>query len=91
MVEDALDLAEQTGGQAWPWVVGELAFWRWRLGGPVRLPTGELPDGFAEPLALQMAGAWGAAADRWRALGCPYEAAALARRLGLEQPTELES
>jgi hypothetical protein len=30
----------------------------------------------AEPFALQMAGAWAAAADRWRALGCPYEAAA---------------
>ena len=30
----------------------------------------------AEPFALQMAGDRAAAADRWRALGCPYEAAA---------------
>jgi ATP/maltotriose-dependent transcriptional regulator MalT len=73
MVEDALDLAEGTDGYAW--LAGELAFWLWRLGGPDRLPTGGLPDGVAEPFRLQMAGAWAAAADRWRALGCPYEAA----------------
>jgi DNA-binding CsgD family transcriptional regulator/tetratricopeptide (TPR) repeat protein len=71
-VEDALDLAERTKGQAW--LAGELAFWLWRLGGPDRLPTG-IPDGVAEPFALQMTGAWATAADRWRALGCPYEAA----------------
>jgi DNA-binding CsgD family transcriptional regulator len=76
VVEDTLDVAEQAGGQAWPWMVGELAFWLWRLGGPDRLAAAGLPDGVAEPFALQMAGAWGAAADRWRALGCPYEAAA---------------
>jgi ATP/maltotriose-dependent transcriptional regulator MalT len=76
MVEEALDLAERMAGQNWPWLVGELAFWRWRLGGPDRFPTSGLPDGVAEPFALQMAGAWDAAADRWRALGCPYEAAA---------------
>jgi DNA-binding CsgD family transcriptional regulator len=76
MVEDALDLAERMAGQNWPWLTGELAFWLWRLGGPDRLPTGGLPDGAAEPFALQLAGAWAAAADRWRALGCPYEAAA---------------
>ena len=74
VVEDALDLAERTKRRAW--LAGELAFWRWRLGGPDRLPTGGLPDGAAEPFALQMAGAWDAAAARWRALGCPYEAAA---------------
>jgi DNA-binding CsgD family transcriptional regulator len=76
VVEDALDLAERMGGQAWPWLVGELAFWLWRLGGPDRLPTVRLPGGVAEPFVLHMAGAWDAAADRWRALGCPYEAAA---------------
>jgi DNA-binding CsgD family transcriptional regulator/tetratricopeptide (TPR) repeat protein len=73
VVEDALVLAERTKSRAW--LAGELAFWRWRLGGPDRLPTGGLPDGAAEPFALQMAGAWDAAAARWRALGCPYEAA----------------
>jgi DNA-binding CsgD family transcriptional regulator len=76
VVEDALDLAERVTGQTWPWPTGELAFWLWRLGGPDRLPTGGLPDGAAETFALQLAGAWDAAADRWRALGCPYEAAA---------------
>ena len=76
VVEDALDLAERMAGQTWPWPTGELAFWRWRLGGPDRLPTRGLPDAAAEPFRLQMAGAWEAAADRWRALGCPYEAAA---------------
>ena len=76
LVEDALDVAEQAGGQGWPWVVGELAFWLWRLGGPIQLPTRGFPDGVAEPFLLQMAGAWAAAADRWRALGCSYEAAA---------------
>ena len=75
VVGDALDLAERIAGQAWPWLAGELAFWLWRLGGPDRLPTGGLPDGVAEPFVLQMAGAWDAAAERWRALGCPYEAA----------------
>ena len=74
MVEDALDLAERT--KSYPWLTGELAFWLWRLGGPDRFPTGGLPDGAAEPFALQMAGDLAAAADRWRALGCPYEAAA---------------
>jgi DNA-binding CsgD family transcriptional regulator len=73
-VEEALDLAERTDGYVW--VAGELAFWLWRLGGPDRFPTGGLPDGVAEPFRLQMAGDWDAAADRWRPLGCPYEAAA---------------
>ncbi|HWD43496.1 MAG TPA: AAA family ATPase [Actinomycetota bacterium] len=76
VVEDALALAEGVAGQTWPWPTGELAFWLWRIGGPDRLPTGGLPDGTAEPFALQMAGTWEAAAARWRAVGCPYEAAA---------------
>ena len=76
LVEDVLDLAERVAGQTWPWPTGELAFWLWRLGGPDRLPTSGLPDAAAEPFALQMTGAWDAAADRWQTLGCPYEAAA---------------
>jgi DNA-binding NarL/FixJ family response regulator len=76
VVEDALDLAKRVAGQSWPWPTGELAFWLWRLGGPDRLPTSGLPDAAAEPFALQMIGVWEAAADRWRALACPYEAAA---------------
>ncbi len=54
-----------------PWVVGELACWRRRAG-----IVEDAPAEVAEPYALQMAGAWAAAAGRWRALGCPYEAAA---------------
>jgi DNA-binding CsgD family transcriptional regulator len=95
MVEDALDLTERMGGQAWPWLTGELAFWLWRLGGPDRLPTGGFPDGVAEPFALQMAGAWEASAACWRALGCPYEVAAALADSDQEPPlrralTELE-
>jgi tetratricopeptide (TPR) repeat protein len=59
MVEVALDLAERTDGYAW--MAGELAFWLWRLGGPDRLLTRGLPEGVADPFALQMAGAWEAA------------------------------
>ncbi len=50
--------------------MGELAFWRSRHG-----IVDELPDGVAEPWALQLAGDWRGAATAWTALGCPYEAA----------------
>jgi DNA-binding CsgD family transcriptional regulator len=73
VVEDVLELAERTEGEAW--LAGELAFWLWRLGGPDRFQPGWLPEGAAEPFVLQVAGDWGAAAERWRAFGCPYEAA----------------
>ena len=63
MVEDALDLTERMGGQAWPWLTGELAFWLWRLGGPDRLPNSGLPDAAAETFALQVTGDGAAAAD----------------------------
>jgi DNA-binding CsgD family transcriptional regulator len=69
-VEDALALAERAEGQGW--LAGELAFWLRRLGGPDRLPDAVA----ALPFALQLAGDLEAAAARWRALGCPYEAAA---------------
>jgi DNA-binding CsgD family transcriptional regulator/tetratricopeptide (TPR) repeat protein len=53
-----------------PWMAGQLACWRWRAGireeGPPSLP---------EPYAREMAGDWQGAADAWRALECPYEAA----------------
>jgi DNA-binding CsgD family transcriptional regulator len=53
-----------------PWLVGELAFWLWRIGW---LDTA--PAGACAPFALQIAGKWSQAAERWQALGCPYEAA----------------
>ena len=77
---------------AWP--IGELACWRRRAGIDV-----DVPDGAAEPYALQMSGDWRHAAERWAELSCPYEAAlALADaddedtiRLALEQLQRLGS
>jgi DNA-binding CsgD family transcriptional regulator/tetratricopeptide (TPR) repeat protein len=69
-VEHALEVAVRSGGGTRPWLIDELAYWRWRAGGSRRPPEGP-----ALPFALQMAGDWEAAAERWRALGCPYEAA----------------
>jgi len=63
----AVRVAVQTQHQ---WLAGELAFWRWRAG-----VVEALPEWVATPLALQISGDWRAAADCWRALGCPYEEA----------------
>src|SRR5262249_10837533 len=54
-----------------PWVVAELAAWRRRAGLDDQLSDSEM----AGPYALEVAGAWQAAAARWRELDCPYEAA----------------
>ena len=53
------------------WVVGELAYWRWQAGVDEQLPTALL----AEPYRLSMTGHWAEAAQLWREIGCPYEAA----------------
>jgi DNA-binding CsgD family transcriptional regulator len=53
-----------------PWLTGELAYWRWRAG--IREVV---PSGTPEPYAAQIAGDWARAAELWRKLGCPYEAA----------------
>jgi DNA-binding CsgD family transcriptional regulator/tetratricopeptide (TPR) repeat protein len=63
----AYDLAVR---QRHAWVVGELAFWRWRAGDTV-----EPLRWLAAPFADHMAGKWRAAADAWHQLGCPYEEA----------------
>jgi DNA-binding CsgD family transcriptional regulator/tetratricopeptide (TPR) repeat protein len=65
--QDALRLACELGD---PWVMGELAFWRWSAG--IRE---EIPDGAAEPYGIGLAGDWARAAELWTAMGCPYEAA----------------
>jgi DNA-binding CsgD family transcriptional regulator len=52
------------------WLVGILAFWRWRAG-----ELTEPPDSAFEPFALQIAGNWRDAAARWQALGASYETA----------------
>jgi DNA-binding CsgD family transcriptional regulator len=48
----------------------ELLYWRWRAG--VRE---QAPASMRGPYAAQLAGDWAGAADAWRELGCPYEAA----------------
>jgi DNA-binding CsgD family transcriptional regulator len=57
-------------GKTAPWAIGELAYWRWRAG-VLQAP----PSHAAEPYELQIAGKPCRAAERWRELGCPYEAA----------------
>jgi ATP/maltotriose-dependent transcriptional regulator MalT len=52
------------------WLIGELAYWRWRAG--IRE---QLSADAAEPYALQIAGDWAHAAELWARLGCPYEVA----------------
>jgi class 3 adenylate cyclase/tetratricopeptide (TPR) repeat protein len=65
--ERAFELALQRGA-AWP--IGELAYWRWRVG-----LESKPPERAAEPYALQIAGDWAGAAELWAEIGCPYEAA----------------
>jgi DNA-binding CsgD family transcriptional regulator/tetratricopeptide (TPR) repeat protein len=67
----AVDLAwELAIGHRDPWLAGELAVWRHRAGDPA--PP---PEWIAEPFATEIAGPAAAAAERWGALGAPYEAA----------------
>jgi DNA-binding CsgD family transcriptional regulator len=65
--EAVLALAQERGAA---WIVGELALWRRRAG--VDEPC---PAGAAEPYALHLDGEPARAAEHWRRLGCPYEAA----------------
>jgi predicted ATPase/DNA-binding CsgD family transcriptional regulator len=52
------------------WLAGELAVWL-RRGGLNAAAVGDVPA----PFALELAGDHDAAAEAWRALSCPYEAA----------------
>jgi DNA-binding NarL/FixJ family response regulator len=54
-----------------PWTAGELAYWRWQAG----LKDDIAPELMAEPYRLSIEGHWAKAAERWREIGCPYEAA----------------
>ncbi len=65
--QTALELAVR---EELPWMIGELAYWRWRAG-----IEEAVPDRGAEPYAAQIAGDWARAAELWTDLGCPYEAA----------------
>jgi DNA-binding CsgD family transcriptional regulator/tetratricopeptide (TPR) repeat protein len=76
--EAALRLAQE---RDWGVRAAELADWRRRAG-----LCHELPAGGAEPYALQPAGEWARAAERWRQLGCPYEAALALADADEEEP-----
>jgi DNA-binding NarL/FixJ family response regulator len=76
--EAALRLAQE---RDWGVRAAELADWRRRAG-----LGHELPAGGAEPYALQLAGEWARAAERWRQLGCPYEAALALADADEEEP-----
>ncbi|MCP9488208.1 MAG: hypothetical protein MSC30_20395, partial [Gaiellaceae bacterium MAG52_C11] len=72
------------------WFAGELAYWQWKAGA-----LDEWPDWIAEPYRLQLTGSFVAAAEAWRARGCPYERAralaeADAEDLQLEALAEFE-
>ncbi len=67
---DALGELVVLGRPADRWRVGEIAYWLWKSG---RLATA--PALAAEPYRLHIGGQWELAADRWAALGCPYQAA----------------
>ncbi len=54
----------------YPWYIGELGWWLWRVG-----ELDHPPHGATRPFALQIAGEWEAAAAEWTEHGLPYEAA----------------
>lgn len=54
-----------------PWIRGELLTWRRRAA----IEDDVDPELVAEPLARELRGDWGGAANRWEEIGCPYEAA----------------
>jgi DNA-binding CsgD family transcriptional regulator/tetratricopeptide (TPR) repeat protein len=63
------------------WLAGELAVWRWRAG-----LDREIQSETAKPHALQLAADPAGAADLWRELGCPYEAALALADADQEEP-----
>ena len=78
VTQTALELAAR---DKFPWVIGELAYWRWRAG-----IEEAVPEQAAEPYAVQMAGDWSRAAELWTDLGCPYEAALALADADEEEP-----
>ena len=68
VLEETRPIYELTMSKKHPWIVGELAFWRWRAGEEITPPAW-----VASPFALQMAGDHRGAAKEWQARGCPYE------------------
>jgi DNA-binding CsgD family transcriptional regulator len=64
-LKDVYELAQQRHD---PWMKGELAAWLWRADG-----LKGMPEGIAQPYAMEVSGNWHDAASAWCALGCPYE------------------
>lgn len=60
-------VCEAAAGTSWS---AGLSYWRWRSG--VNEPIPEVGE---EQYRLEMAGESGSASERWRSVGCPYEAA----------------
>ena len=67
---EAASIIELALAKSHAWHVGELAWWLRKAG-----RAGPDTSVAAEPWRLQHAGSWRAAAEAWRALDCPYEAA----------------
>jgi DNA-binding CsgD family transcriptional regulator/tetratricopeptide (TPR) repeat protein len=70
VLEETRPIYDLTVSKKHPWLVGELAFWRWRAGEEI-----SSPGWVAKPFSLQMSGDWQAAATEWEKRGCPYEQA----------------
>jgi len=66
----ARSVYELAAARDYAWPRGELAYWLWRAGAPVR-PRAEDP----EPYARSIAGDWRGAAAVWSTFGFPYERA----------------
>ena len=69
-IEEARAVYDIAVSKEHPWVAGDLAFWRWRVGDDF-----DPPSWIAKPFALQIAGDWRGAAEEWERCGCPYEQA----------------
>ncbi len=83
--EEPLELAcERTA----PWLIGELAVWRHRAGLDVEIPTeaADMASFRALPYARQLSGDPRRAAELWREIGCPYEAALALADMDEEEP-----
>ena len=71
VAEETAAALELALGHADEWSAGELCAWRRRAGCEDVVSL----DALAEPFALELAGEAEQAAEHWRSIGCPYEAA----------------
>jgi DNA-binding CsgD family transcriptional regulator/tetratricopeptide (TPR) repeat protein len=69
---EVLELTIEAWSQVWN--IGEAALWLTILGQPPKLSSKALAE-LSAPHRAHLEGRWGAAAEGWGALGCPYEQA----------------